>query len=71
MPQPDQPTELPGDGLTESELDTEGHSLSNAEFLNSTMRDRKREDAQLSRDAGHRRELKRSENSLRRRLFRR
>ena len=71
MTHADQPTELPEGAATDAEFDTEGHSLSNGEFLNSTMRDRQREDAQISRDASHRRELKKPDKSLRDRLFNR
>jgi len=71
MTNADQTTQFPDAPIEESELDTEGHSLSNAEFLNSTMRDRQREDAQISRDASHRRELKQPDKSLRDRLLRR
>lgn len=70
MSNADQPTQRPADGAAD-ELDTEGHSLSNAEFLTSTMRDRQREDAKISRDAGQRRELKASDDSRKSRLFRR
>ena len=69
MTNADQPTQLPDGADDQGEFDTEGHSLSNGEFLNSTMRDRQREDAQISRDASHRRELKKPDKSLRDRLL--
>ena len=69
MTNADQTTQFPDQGADESELDTEGHSLSNGEFLNSTMRDRQREDAKISRDASQRRELKQPDKTLRDRLF--
>jgi len=65
-----EPSEDPGAEARDSELDTEGHSLANGEFTNSTLRDRQREDAQYARDAANRRELhKQPSRSLRSRIF--
>jgi hypothetical protein len=51
------------------ELDTEGHSLSNGEFTNAVLRDRRREDERYALEAARGRELKKPGRSLRRRLL--
>jgi hypothetical protein len=51
------------------ELDTEGHSVLNAEFANAVVRDRQRDDARHARDEAHRHELKKPGRSLRSRLL--
>jgi len=75
MTQAPKPTEHPGapehpeaDGGA-PELDTEGHSLLNAEFANAVVRDRQRDAARNARDAARRRELNKPSRSLRSRLL--
>ena len=66
MTQPDKPIEHPEAG---PELDTEGHSLLDAEFANALDRDRRRDTERNARDEAHRRELKKLSRSLRSRLL--
>jgi hypothetical protein len=62
-------TDAPQAQTDASELDTEGHSFSNAELMNSAIRDRRRDDDRIVLDASRRRELKKPTRSLRSRLF--
>jgi len=69
MPQDPRPSDHPETENETPELDTEGHSLLNAEFANSVVRDRQREDAQIVRDEARRHDLKKPGRSLRSRLL--
>jgi len=69
MAQQPEPTDQPESDTTAPELDTEGHSFVNAEYANSAVRDRKREEARIVRDESRRHELKKPGRSLRSRLL--
>jgi hypothetical protein len=69
MTQTDKPTELPETEAGAPALDTEGHSLLNAEFANTVVRDRQRDAERNARDEARRRELKKPSRSLRDRLL--
>jgi hypothetical protein len=62
-------TEDPQAQVDAPELDTEGHSFSNAELSNSAIRDRRRDDDRIALEASRRRELKKPTRSLRSRLL--
>jgi hypothetical protein len=69
MTQEPRPTDQPESDTAAPELDTEGHSLLNAEFANSVVRDRQREDARIVRDEARRHELKKPGRTVRSRLL--
>lgn len=69
MTQPDTATERGANETGALELDTEGHSLLNAEYARTVERDRRRDTERNARDQAHVRELKKPSRSLRDRLF--
>ena len=69
MPEHDKPIDQPESETAAPELDTEGHSFVNAEYVHTVVRDQQREASRIVRDEAYRRELKKPSRSLRSRLL--